>query len=89
MWLVAYLTWHDIRPASPDATARRLLGVAAVVLVGTMLLALSWALGQAVDLPHPPLAWMVATHGLANAFGFGLCAILAWQRLPREPQWTS
>jgi hypothetical protein len=51
------------------------------VLVVTMLLALSWALGHVVDTPYLPLEWMVATHGLANATGFALCGLLAWRRL--------
>lgn len=57
------------------------LGLALVddpaVLVATMLLALWWAVGEAFDVPHPSLSWMVLTHGVANAFGFGLCALLA------------
>ena len=46
-----------------------------------MLLALSWALGEATGLPHPTLTWMAATHGLGNALGFALCSVLAWRRL--------
>ncbi|MFV2120579.1 YndJ family transporter, partial [Streptomyces sp. Act-28] len=46
-----------------------------------VLAALSWAVGEATGLPHPSLAWMAATHGLANALGFGLCSLLAWRRL--------
>lgn len=89
MWLVAYLTWREIRPATSDATTRVLLGVSAAVLVFTMLLALSWAAGHAIGIPHPSLGWMAATHGVANALGFGLCSILAWQRLTKGKAWTS
>ncbi|MFD7668471.1 YndJ family protein [Streptomyces sp. NPDC059788] len=81
MWLVALITWRDVRTAAPDRTTRALLAVSAAVLVATMLLALSWALGEATGLPHPTLAWMAATHGLGNALGFALCALLAWRRL--------
>ncbi|MFG2138063.1 YndJ family protein [Streptomyces sp. NPDC048650] len=81
MWLVGLLTWRDLRGAGPDRTTRALLGCSAVVLVATMLLALSWALGEATGLPHPSLAWMAATHGLGNALGFTLCALLAQHRL--------
>ena len=90
MWLVAHLTWRELRPATADPTARLLLGVVAVVPVGSMLLAMSWALGNTTGLPHPSLAWMAATHGLANALGFGLCAVLAFHILSRrrELQWT-
>jgi hypothetical protein len=85
MWLVGWLTWREIRPAGPDPATRVLLAVCATVLVATMLLALDWAVGHVAPVPHLPLAWMVATHGVANALGFGLCALLAWQRLPTGP----
>lgn len=80
MWTVGALVWTRIRPGAERGT-RRLLGTGAVVLVATMLLALWWAVGQAFDVPHPSLSWMVLTHGLANALGFGLCSVLAWRRL--------
>ncbi|MGW6564017.1 YndJ family protein [Streptomyces sp. NPDC054975] len=81
MWAVALAAWRDLRPGAPDRTTRALLAVSAVVLVATMLLALSWALGEATGLPHPDLAWMAATHGVGNALGFALCSLLAWRRL--------
>ncbi|GAA2500387.1 YndJ family protein [Streptomyces gobitricini] len=81
MWTVALLTWRDVADGGHDRLTRVLLGVSAAVLVATMLLALSWALGEATGLPHPDLAWMAATHGLGNALGFALCAVLAWRRL--------
>jgi hypothetical protein len=85
MWLVGLLTWRDVRTAAPDRVTRTLLSVSAVVLIATMLLALSWALGEATGLPHPTLAWMAATHGLGNALGFALCAVLAWRRMRSLP----
>ncbi|GAA1502180.1 hypothetical protein GCM10009730_00370 [Streptomyces albidochromogenes] len=81
MWAVALVTWRDVRDERQDRTTRTLLAVSAAVLVATMLLALSWALGEATGLPHPDLTWMAATHGLGNALGFALCAVLAWRRL--------
>ncbi|MBT2370136.1 YndJ family protein [Streptomyces sp. ISL-10] len=81
MWAVAWLTWRDVRGGERDRGTRALLGVSAAVLVATMLLALSWAVGEAADLPHPDLTWMAATHGLGNALGFALCSVLAWRRL--------
>jgi hypothetical protein len=81
MWAVALLTWRDVRADGRDRFTRVLLAVSAAVLVATMLLALSWALGEATGLPHPTLTWMAATHGLGNALGFALCSVLAWQRL--------
>ncbi|MEU1279746.1 YndJ family protein [Streptomyces sp. NPDC005805] len=85
MWAVALVTWRDVRGGGRDRVTRWLLGVSAAVLVATMLLALSWAVGQATGLPHPNLAWMAATHGLGNALGFALCSVLAWRRLKETP----
>ncbi|MFI1395734.1 YndJ family protein [Streptomyces sp. NPDC020681] len=81
MWAVALLTWRDVRAGGPDRFTRGLLAVSAAVLVATMLLALSWALGEATGVPHPNLTWMAATHGLGNALGFALCSVFAWRRL--------
>jgi AcrR family transcriptional regulator len=60
-------------------TAALLCGSAAVLAV-SMVLAVSWALGEATGLPHPSLAWMAATHGVANALGFALCGMVGWRR---------
>jgi hypothetical protein len=79
MWLVGWNLWR--RSRETDRTTATLLVVSASVLVVTMLLALSWALGHVVATPYLPLEWMVATHGLANAVGFALCGLLAWRRL--------
>ncbi|MFI8521182.1 YndJ family protein [Streptomyces sp. NPDC085481] len=85
MWTVGLLTWREVRSTAPDPATRALLGVSAVVLVATMLLALSWAVGEATGLAHPSLTWMAATHGLGNALGFALCSLLAWRRLRSLP----
>ncbi|MFE7396895.1 YndJ family protein [Streptomyces sp. NPDC057557] len=81
MWTVALLTWRTIRGGQRDRITRLLLATSSAVLVVTMVLALSWALGEATGLPHPTATWMAATHGLGNALGFALCSVLAWRRL--------
>ncbi|WP_030546686.1 YndJ family protein [Streptomyces albus] len=81
MWLVGYAVWRGPRAGSADRTTRVLLTVSAAVLVATMALALSWALGEATGLPHLSLTWTAATHGVGNALGFALCSLLAWRRL--------
>ncbi|MFI1938787.1 YndJ family protein [Streptomyces purpureus] len=86
MWAVARVTWRDIRTPEAGRLTGGLLAVSSVVLVATMLLALSWALGEATGLPHPTLTWMAATHGLGNALGFALCSVLAWRRLKETAQ---
>lgn len=81
MWLVGWTIWTRGRAGEPDPVSRALLGTCALTLVATMLLALDWALGHVVDgVPHLPIEWMAWTHGLANAVGFALCAVLAWTR---------
>jgi hypothetical protein len=81
MWTVAWLTWRYARTTAPDRSTATLLSVSAAVLLASMVLALSWALGEATGLPRPSLAWMAATHGVANALGFALCAMVGWRRI--------
>lgn len=81
MWTVAFLTWRTAGVPGQDRVTRVLLASSAGVLTVTMALALSWALGEATGLPRPTLTWMAATHGLGNALGFALCALLARHRL--------
>jgi len=81
MWLVGWSLWR--RSQRADRITAVLLVVSGAVLVLTMLLAVSWALGHVVDTPYLPLQWMVATHGVANAVGFALCGVLAMRREER------
>jgi len=81
MWLVGWVLWQQMRLRTADRVTRALLSTSAGVLVATMVLALTWALGQVAGTPHLPLGWMVATHGVANALGFALCSLLAFRRL--------
>ncbi|MFF3608198.1 YndJ family protein [Streptomyces sp. NPDC002463] len=85
MAAVSVLTLRERRELAADRLTRGLLAVSALVLVATMLLALSWALGEATGLPHLSLTWTAATHGLGNALGFAVCALLARRRLATAP----
>jgi len=85
LWLAAWLTWRVVRPRAADRATRMLLAASSGILVVSMPLALAWAGGRAFDLPHPSVDWMVGTHGVLNALGFALCAVLAWRRLEADP----
>ena len=80
LWLAGGLTLVRLRPRAPRG-ARALLVVSSGMLVVTMPLALDWAAGHVFPVPHLSISWMVATHGLLNAVGFALCALLAWRRM--------
>ncbi len=84
MAAVSVLTLRERRELAAGRLTRGLLAVSALVLVATMLLALSWALGEATGLPHLSLTWTAATHGLGNALGFAVCALLARRRLATD-----
>lgn len=85
MWAVAWVMWRDVRSRSNDPVTRLLFAGSSVVLVATMLLALSWAAGHVWSaVPFLPLDVMAATHGVANALGFAVCGLLAWGRLRKE-----
>lgn len=85
MWLVGWMTWTQVRRGAGDRLTRGLLAGCAAILVATMGLALSWALGEATGLPHPSVEWMAATHGVGNAVGFAVCGVAAWHRLRPRP----
>lgn len=69
-----------------DQGAAALLVVAGISAGLAMALAVSYALGPWVGGRAPTVADMVPTHGLLNAFGFSLPAVLAWRRLNPPPR---
>ncbi|SME96080.1 YndJ-like protein [Cellulosimicrobium cellulans J1] len=73
-----------VRPGGHPAAARALLVTSAVVVSLAMVLALWWAAGEALGFAHPGLDLMAATHGVANALGFVLCALLGLRLLARD-----
>jgi hypothetical protein len=60
---------------------RWLLAVSGIAVWIPMVLAVSWAAGQHLDVPALSIDLMVRTHGLPNAIAFVLCGLLA-RRLP-------
>ena len=74
-------SWALLRrvvPATPDSRARALLRAAACATPLTMTLALWWAAGEAMGLPHPSLTQTAATHGVLNALVVGLGGLLGF-----------
>jgi len=67
--------------AGRDRPAAALLVVAALSAGVTMALAVAFAVGEWVGPSLVSIPTMVRTHGLLNAFGFALPAVLAWRRL--------
>ncbi|MFN8609616.1 MAG: YndJ family transporter [Vulcanimicrobiota bacterium] len=55
-----------------------LLKTSALCSLMTMVLALNYAWGRLLDLPHLELAWMIPYHGLVNALGFVSLGLAAW-----------
>lgn len=80
--LVAGLHLRLAVGSDAPGTARLLWGVAALSLLGSMVLAALY--GARFHLPAVrglDIAWMQALHGAANAVGFGLCGLLGWARV--------
>jgi hypothetical protein len=69
------------REAGRDRLAAASLFVAAVAVGLAMALAVAYALGQWLGIPAVTVGEMVPTHGLLNALGFALPAVVAWRRL--------
>lgn len=85
LWATAAAVVRSLaRPGGRPAAARALLGTAAVVVSASMVLALWWAGGEALGFAHPSLDVMAATHGVGNALGFVLCALLGVRLLARD-----
>ncbi len=63
--------------------ARMLLGLSVV----TMGLALLYAGGEVLDVPHLNVTWMVLTHGILNACAVLTALVVAWVR--REQPWSA
>ena len=81
---MARLALQSNRPA-----VAMLLGIASMSLAIAMLLAALYAVGHYIGASYLTLPIMVATHGLTNAIGFSLCALVGWNlalRGAREPE---
>lgn len=82
IYVLAWLLVRHVRVEPP--AARGLLVGAAVVVVLPMALAVQWAAGAVLGTPALGVPAMARTHGLANAFGFALPALVAWHLARRD-----
>ena len=64
--------------------SRWLLIAASASVVGGMLLAAAWAIGEYPLHALVDLDRMTRIHGVVNALGFGLCGMFGWNALKRE-----
>jgi hypothetical protein len=77
LWVFAFQCLRHVAPRLAGA-ARVLLTVSAVSLFPSMAFALAYAWGRATGHAVVGLATVAVFHGPLNAFGFGLCGLLAF-----------
>jgi hypothetical protein len=84
---VAILQVRIATEARRPMFTRAMLGVAGVALFFSMVLAALYA-ARAFAAPFPWLGipQMRMLHGTANAFGFGLCGVIAWRQMKRASE---
>src|SRR5207249_1096301 len=61
-----------------ERTAKILLIVASLSIVLGMVLAGAYAVGEFTEKPWLSIPQMAVWHGIANAWGFSTCGLLAW-----------
>jgi len=77
VWLTATLQLRRAGALRRHAGRAGLLVVSGLAVWAPMVLAVAWAAGQHWDVPVLSIPDMARTHGLANAFAFCLCGLLA------------
>jgi hypothetical protein len=70
--------FFSILPRLRSRLACLLLAVAAISLIGAMILAAAYAIGQYTEQYWLLIPQMARWHGTANAFGLSLCGLLGW-----------
>jgi len=85
LWLLAAVTLAVVAPATAPGAARVLLRISALAVVAPMVLAVSWAAGQHLDVPAFDIPTMARIHGTINAFGFSLAGLLGWAARDAAP----
>lgn len=77
VWLTAVLQLRSVLTGRCDRAASVLLAVSGLSIWVPMVLAVAWASAHYWNVPALSIPDMARTHGLANAFGFVLCGLLA------------
>jgi len=77
VWLTATLQLRHAVALRGNALCAGLLVVSGLAVWAPMVLAVAWAAGQHWDVPILSIPDMARTHGVANAFAFCLCGLLA------------
>lgn len=85
LWLLTGVTLAVVAPATAARTARLLLQVSALAVLAPMVLAVSWAAGQHLDVPALDVPTMARVHGTINAFGFSLAGLSGWVARDSSP----
>jgi hypothetical protein len=83
LWLLAWVTVRHIAGAAP-AVGRALLVISSFAVLVPMVLAIQWAVGVNYGTPALSIPDMARTHGVINAVGFALLAVIGWRLLAAE-----
>ncbi|MBA2176717.1 YndJ family protein [Halobacillus locisalis] len=88
IWLCIWWIWMSIDLSTWAGAGLR---GASLVLLGTMVLSFLYSLGLMIDAYSITVHRMVSYHGLLNAFGFSVLAVLSWRRTgaPQRHRYTS
>lgn len=82
VWLTAAVQLHQAAMGGLAARPRFLLAVSGLSVWVPMVLAVAWAAARYWDMPALSIPAMARTHGMANAFGFIICGLVARRHQP-------
>lgn len=84
VWLTATLQLRRAVTSRGTPALAGLLTISGLAVWAPMVLAVAWAAGQYWAVPMLSIPDMARTHGVANAFAFALCGLLARRLGPAE-----
>lgn len=83
---LSILNVSSIIPNVANGLSRTLLLISSVSIFAAMIFAAAYSIGSASGHPIISIPQMVESHGIANAFGFTLCGLLAFTIIQSEEQ---